>query len=127
MTDKHEIADYEMKDFLRSIRFSVRYNRSDSTCGWNGARDAFRVFYLHHPLEFSYTSTSDSSHTLIHGITPHVHYQIRTRKYLGLPYTDCNPSHNYTQRIGKSHLHISLYSKRRDFKVRGQFREPKVP
>ena len=97
--DHHEFDDYANIHFLRGAKITVRFNRSDETCGWNGVRDSFKVFYLHHPLEYSYTKSDDQSHTLTHGQIPIVSFSLRTKRYLGKPYTDCNPTTNYTKRL----------------------------
>jgi len=109
--DEHERADFEYHDYLRSMKFRVGHNRSDTTMGWDGIQDSFRVFYIHHPLEYSYTKSYDSSHTLIHGQTPSVTFQVRTKFYLNEPYTKCNPDPAYTKRTGFWNLYAILYKR----------------
>jgi len=43
--DAHEIKSFEKHNQIREAKFLVGYNRSDSTCGWTGGRDAFKVYY----------------------------------------------------------------------------------
>ena len=96
-----------------SIQLSVLYNKSDGLGGWNGDRHAFTVHYMHHPLEHGYNRLQ-YSHALLDNLTPRVafqvrkmrrkiHYykikkfQIRTYKYLGKPFTECEENTGYTK------------------------------
>jgi len=71
--DHHELDNYRDTANLHEATLTIGYNRSDYTCGWDGHRDSFKIFYLTQSLEYSYAGSENAdqfSHSLIHGQKP---------------------------------------------------------
>ena len=94
-----EKAHYEEISIGKSLSFTIGYNKSDATYGWNGAKSSFTVFYVHYPLEYTFSEMDEYSHSLVTGVIPQVTFQLRTVKYLNSPFTKCDPTAGYIQRI----------------------------
>ena len=94
-----EKAHYEEISIGKSLSFTIGYNKSDATYGWNGAKSSFTVYYVHYPLEYTFSEMDEYSHSLVTGVIPQVTFQLRTVKYLNSPFTKCDPTAGYIQRI----------------------------
>ena len=95
-TDDHEESIGH--DQLRSLSLLVGHNESDSTYGWNDARDSLTVYYTLLPLEHSHQHQRDHSHTLVPILSTEVQIKLETTLYKNKPYTACNDVPYYTQR-----------------------------
>lgn len=80
---------------FKELDFTIGFNKSDGTFGWNGFNNALVLYYM--DIDETYASNRHSV-ALVPGLNPSVIFSRSETRLLGKPFTDCNNTVNYTQR-----------------------------
>ena len=83
----------------KSLRMTIGLNRTDRTFGWRDGGGAYTIHYVSTTLQNEFSMVNENSHPLVPGLCPLVTFQIQTTKYLGPPYTQCNATVGYSQKL----------------------------
>jgi len=96
----------KLPDKLRTLGFTMGFNSSDTTYGWNGYMNGLTIYYMHPAEKYQ---ADEHSYPLVPGLTPIVFLQNIQIKLLGAPYTQCNKQVAYSERSCELHMLLQRY------------------
>ena len=91
-------------DQIKNLNFVIGFNKSDNTFGWNGLNNGLHLFYSDFDEEYI---SRENSIALVPSLHPSLTFTQMSRKFLGKPFTSCNPGVNYTQRTCQVHEYMA--------------------